>query len=453
MEPTPTQPSEPVASAVQTFSAPPQGWYVIHAPENAAEAEVRIYDAIGGMGISAESFVRDLAKIKAKTINVRLNTPGGEVFAGTAIHNALVEHPARIVVHVDGVAASAGSFIAMAGDEVRMADNAFMMIHNARGGVMGESDDLRRYADTLEKMSNVIAGMYERKTGKPRDHWRGLMDAETWFTAEEAKAEGLADTVYAAGGAPAKAKASFDFTIYNKIPDPVREMWGLKQPAAPVAATQTNNPPVVAPVEGVPAPVIPQPQEPIMATETVPVTPAPAPVAAPTANAPVQPTVAAFEAVTAQNHHTRGVADGRAVERQAQITLLRELVAAAPGKPQLAITAFLSEPQQSAANVAMAFNAARDAEHAAAAQIAAMQLETARQVALASAGGYPGGVAANVKSDEPDLAFAPNTPPETQAKMEWDGNYKNCRNSGATEKQYMLTRLAQLNGQVRAFSK
>lgn len=456
---TPTN-SEALAAAVESATAAisaataaavthAHGWYAISTKPGNDEVEVRIYDAIGAWGITAENFVRDLGKITAKTINVRLNTPGGEVFAGTAIHNALLEHPSRVVVHVDGVAASAGSFIAMSGDEIRMADNAYMMIHNARGGVMGEAEDMRRYADLLEKMNNAIAGMYERKTGKPRDHWRGLMDAETWFTAEEAKAEGLADAVVAAGTSPSRAKASFDFTIYNKIPDPVREMWGLTPPAATVAAQPNPLPPVAAPIVDAPVPADPKEKESVMdATATV----APATAsAAPATPAPNLNTVEGLSQVTADNHFNRGVTAGKQAERVAQQDLLRHLVAAAPGKLDIAVNAFLTG--QAPESVKLAFDAANAVEQHANARIAAIQLENARQLALASAGGYQGGVATGVKNDEPSMAFAPDTPPDVQAKMEWDGNYNNCRNSGATEKQYQLARTAALAGNVRAFKK
>lgn len=447
---TPTN-SEALQTNAPTSCGGQASWYAITPLSGQDTADVRIYDAIGAFGITAENFVRDLGKIKATTINVRLNSPGGEVFAGTAIHNALLEHPARVVVHVDGVAASAGSFIAMSGDEIRMADNAYMMIHNARGGVMGEAEDMRRYADLLEKMNNAIAGMYERKTGKPRDHWRGLMDAETWFTAEEAKAEGLADAVVAAGTAPSRAKASFDFTIYNKIPDPVREMWGLIQPAAIVAAQPDPQPPQPSPIVGEPVPAEPQQETPIMADTTVTAPPAPAPAVA--SAAPVQPnlnTVEGLSQVTADNHFNRGVTAGKQAERVAQQDLLRHLVAAAPGKLDIAVNAFLTG--QAPESVKLAFDAANAVEQHANARIAAIQLENARQLALASAGGYQGGVATGVKNDEPSMAFAPDTPPDVQAKMEWDGNFNNCRNSGATEKQYLLSRVQALSGNVRAFS-
>lgn len=449
---TPTTPSDSLVAEMGTKSiadiieARGQSWYAVALKGN-DEAEIKIHDAIGAFGVTAKQFIGDLSKLSAKTVHVRLNTPGGDVFEGTAIHNALVEHPARIVVHIDGVAASAGSFIAMAGDEIRMADNAYMMIHNARGGVMGEAEEMRRYADFLEKINGVIAGMYERKTTKPRDHWRGVMDAETWFTAEEAKAEGLADVVYTAEKPGRGAKASFDFTVYNKIPDPVREMWGLTPPNIPAALVVAETvPPVTSPVPAIPP--TPEKETP-MSAELAPA-PAPAPVAAGTPTAPNLNTVEGLSQVTADNHFNRGVAAGKQAERVAQQDLLRHLVAAAPGKLDIAVNAFLTG--QAPESVKLAFDAANAVEQHANARIAAIQLENARQLALASAGGYQGGVATGVKNDEPSMAFAPDTPPEVQAKMEWDGNYSNCRNTGATEKQYMLSRVQALSGNVRAFS-
>lgn len=428
-------------------------WYAVKKKAaNDDAVEVSIYDEIGGWGVSAAAFVADIKAINARTINLRLNTPGGSITEGTAIYNALREHPARVVAHVDGLAASAGSFIAMSADEVRMADNAYLMIHNGSCGVMGGAEEHRRYADLLDKMNDNIAGMYEKKTGKPRDHWRALMDAETWFTAEEAKAEGLADAVYAAEpkkDAPAKAAECVKF--YNKIPDGARVLLGLTQP--------TNTPAPEDSPCGDPPPA--QLQEKSQMAESnqaaaptpaanVPPTPAPSPVAA--APAPSTDTLEGLRTITVQQYTERGIASGKLLERHAQQDLMRELVAACPGKPELAINAFLTG--QPAASVKLAFDAAQAAERAANARIAQMELEHARALALSAAGGVAGGVPTAVgQSDPSEVAFAPGTPPETQAKMEWDSNFKNCRNTGATENQYTLTRVAQLNGQVRAFAK
>lgn len=220
-------------------------WYAVNALPASDEAEVMIYDVIGGFGIGADKFVRDLKAVKAKTIHARLNTPGGSVAEATAIHNAFREHPARIVMHIDGVAASAGSFVAMAGDEVRMADNAYLMIHNAHGGIMGYAGDMRKTADMLDKMSESIAGMYAKKTKKPVEYWLALMDEETWFTATEAKAEGLCDVVTGEEKMPQPMRAEFDFTAYNKIPDAVCKMWGIQ------SSSKTQAPPRGVPVDRV----------------------------------------------------------------------------------------------------------------------------------------------------------------------------------------------------------
>lgn len=223
--------------------------------------------------------------------------------------------------------------------------------------------------------------------------------------------------------------------------------------SAEVPATALNepesvtgiSPPTVSP-SGEPA----QPQSEKPMTEVIaPVAPA-APVAAVAPTAPNLNTVEGLSQVTADNHFNRGVTAGKQAERVAQQDLLRHLVAAAPGKLDIAVNAFLTG--QSPESVKLAFDAANAVEQHANARIAAIQLENARQLALASAGGYSNGVATGVKNDEPSMAFAPDTPPDVQAKMEWDGNYNNCRNTGATEKQYLLSRVQALSGNVRAFS-
>lgn len=214
-------------------------WYSITNKAGANdEAEITIYEEIGAFGISADQFVRDIKSITAKQINLRLNTPGGEVFAATAIHNAIREHPATVTVHIDGLAASAGSFIAMAGDEVRMASNAYLMIHQARGGIMGNADAMRKHAALLEKLDGNIAGMYQAQAGKTPEYWLGKMAAETWYTADEAKADGLVDVV--TGPAVTQPTSQFDFKIYNKTPQKVREVW-MNRTAQPTANTNPGK--------------------------------------------------------------------------------------------------------------------------------------------------------------------------------------------------------------------
>jgi ATP-dependent protease ClpP protease subunit len=165
---------------------------------NAAEkvAELWIYDEISAFwGVDAGEFNRDLAKITAPTIKLRLNSPGGDVHAGIAIYNALRRHPSRVVTYVDGIAASIASVVALAGDEVIMPSNTFMMIHNASAFAGGDARALREAADILEKHSETIRAIYVERTGKTEAEIQDLMDAETWMTAQEALDLGFADTV------------------------------------------------------------------------------------------------------------------------------------------------------------------------------------------------------------------------------------------------------------------
>lgn len=173
-------------------------WYTVKnaAPTDDGVPEILIYDAIDSMfGVSAADFVRDLAKIDAPAITVRINSPGGSVFDGIAILNALRGHDAKITTVVDGVAASIASVIAMGGDEIVMNKNSQMMIHNAWDLVIGNADELQAAADRLRQFSENLASIYADRAGGSVADWQGLMDAETWYTADEAVAAGLADLV------------------------------------------------------------------------------------------------------------------------------------------------------------------------------------------------------------------------------------------------------------------
>lgn len=161
-------------------------------------AEISLYDSIGadGWGISAKQFADDLKGLgKVKAINLRVNCDGGDVFQGRAIYTNLVQHPARVVAHVDGVAASIASLICMAADEIRMADGAFMMIHNAWTVSIGNAQEFRRMADLLESVDASIEDTYAARTKTPVTNIRKMMAAETWMTAREAVDSGFADVM------------------------------------------------------------------------------------------------------------------------------------------------------------------------------------------------------------------------------------------------------------------
>jgi ATP-dependent Clp protease protease subunit len=147
-------------------------------------------------GVSAKPLVEELARNKdVDTINVRINSPGGNVFEGLAIANALASHPATVNVSIESVAASIASIIALAGDHVTMAENALFMIHEAEGCVCGRADDVRKFADLIEKTSGVLALTYVNRTGKAEAEVLEMMAAETWFTAAEALEHKFIDEV------------------------------------------------------------------------------------------------------------------------------------------------------------------------------------------------------------------------------------------------------------------
>jgi len=179
------------------------------------ETTVTLYDEIGAFGAGSKEFLADLGKLSGQHIHLRINSPGGSVIEGTAIYNALRRHEGGLTVHIDAMAASMASVIAMAGKPVYMADNALLMIHNPWTVSMGESKDLRKEADLLDKLKVNLRNAYVRKTGMEADRITEMMDAETWLDAVEAVALGFADAIEegvaaAATATPAQLRARFD---------------------------------------------------------------------------------------------------------------------------------------------------------------------------------------------------------------------------------------------------
>jgi ATP-dependent Clp protease, protease subunit len=166
-------------------------------------------------GASAESFVRALQGMNAPRVHVRINSPGGDAFAGIAMANAIRAYPGEVVVHVDGYAASAAGFLTAASERVVMAQGAMIMVHKAWTIALGNADDLMKQAAVLEKLDGQQAELF---AGKNKDYdWPAALSAETWFTADEAIAVGLATEK--AGDAPAQAKAlAFDLTAFDNAP-------------------------------------------------------------------------------------------------------------------------------------------------------------------------------------------------------------------------------------------
>lgn len=187
------------------------------------EATIYVYDVIDDYyGVSAEQFVKDLNEIDAKTVNIRINSPGGDVFGARAMQTAMMQSEKTIVAHVDGVAASAATFLAMGADEIRMTDGAFFMIHNAWTLAIGNAQEMRELADFLDKVDGSIANDYAKKTGENLEDVKALMSAETWFTAAEAKDIGLVDEIVEGK----KAKNTFNLDVYSSVPEQMDEKEG-----------------------------------------------------------------------------------------------------------------------------------------------------------------------------------------------------------------------------------
>ena len=162
------------------------------------QAELYLYGAIGDEwdGFTSKDVAAAVKEAGAvERLVVRINSEGGSAFEGIAIYNQLMRAPALVEVSIDGIAASAASIVAMAGDEIKMGSAAFMMIHDPWGIVMGNAADMRQTADVLESIAGQVAEVYAFRANGDSGEFRKLMAAETWLTAEEAAALNLADEV------------------------------------------------------------------------------------------------------------------------------------------------------------------------------------------------------------------------------------------------------------------
>jgi ATP-dependent Clp endopeptidase proteolytic subunit ClpP len=179
----------------------------------ADSADIYLYDEIGGYfsGTDAASVIEQIRNLNVKTLNVRINSPGGSVFDGMAIYNALARHSAEVITHIDGIAASIASVIALAGKRVLIAENAMMMIHDPSALVWGDAAELRKQADVLDQIKETIITTYVTRTGLPRDDVAEMMSEETWFTADEAVEKKFADESVSG----VKAAACFDLTHFG----------------------------------------------------------------------------------------------------------------------------------------------------------------------------------------------------------------------------------------------
>lgn len=161
----------------------------------AARAEIYLYEEIGGWGTKAGDFVAELRGLGGKPVDLHVNSGGGDVFDGLAMYNALKGYAAGVTAYVDGLAASAASFIVQAASRIVIAKNASMMIHEAHGVGWGNAEEMQKLAALLDSASENIASIYAERAGGDVAAWRAAMRAETWYRGQEAVDAGLADEV------------------------------------------------------------------------------------------------------------------------------------------------------------------------------------------------------------------------------------------------------------------
>lgn len=201
-------------------------WFTITNKASDPAATIDIFDEIGLWGVTVKDFADALKAVPMdRAINLRINSPGGSIFDGTAIYNLIAERADKVTAKVIGVAASMASIIMLAAHRTVAAENATIMIHNPSGIAMGDSTTMREMADVLDKLRGQLVNTYAKKTGKSEADIIAAMDATTWFTAQEAMDWGLIDTV----SSPVKAAASFDLTRFGEVPEKIS---GGRQPAA-----------------------------------------------------------------------------------------------------------------------------------------------------------------------------------------------------------------------------
>lgn len=190
-------------------------WFEMRAGAGTGAAEISIYGAIGKSffdddSVGASDFANSIRSLgDVSEITLRINSPGGDVFDGVAIHNLLKHHPAKVTAHVDGLAASAASLIAMAADEIVMPANAFMLVHEPSGGAWGTADTMMAMAADLERMTETFAATYAQRSGMGIDAVKALMKDDRLIDAAEAREMGLCDRL----ADPVKMAASYSLVM------------------------------------------------------------------------------------------------------------------------------------------------------------------------------------------------------------------------------------------------
>jgi len=194
------------------------------------ESTIYLYGDIGGwFGVDHLEFIKEFNKISADVIHLRVDSGGGDIFAARAIKTAIMQHKAKVIAHIDGLAASAASFLVMGADEIEIVDGGFMMIHNAMSfmdilGYFNKEDlcklmeDVQKEMDLHEKLNDAIANDYAKKTKKKtKEEICEMMDMTTWMSSAEAMENGFVDRIY--DGNP--VEGNYDLSIFNNVPEPL----------------------------------------------------------------------------------------------------------------------------------------------------------------------------------------------------------------------------------------
>lgn len=179
--------------------------------------QVFVYDEIGFWGIQAEEFAKQLENIDGD-FDLRINSPGGNVFEGVSIYESIKNHPGKVTAYVDGLAASIASVIVLAADEIIIAEAGFFMIHDPWSIVAGNSSSMRKEADLLDKIADSMVDIYLKSMDVSKDELKEMLADDTWFNAKEAVEIGLADRVNTDEEEETDASAHFDLSIYNNVP-------------------------------------------------------------------------------------------------------------------------------------------------------------------------------------------------------------------------------------------
>lgn len=212
-------------------------------------AKFNFHGSIGGAWydkISSSWVIEQLDELDGETVHVHINSGGGDVFHGIAIYQALKDYSGDVIVHVDALAASAASVIAMAGKEIVMGDSAMMMVHNPWSFTIGDARDHRKNADTLDAVREAVMNAYIYQTGKTKEALRELLDDETWMDAEETVSQGFATAVDGAtSNEDIAALASVDFSNFQNVPQRLRARVAAAvqscRPAASITANATDK--------------------------------------------------------------------------------------------------------------------------------------------------------------------------------------------------------------------